>query len=65
MAQAVLFLAALYLGIGVIVALAFVTIGIGRAMPDAGTVTIGARILILPGSIMLWPIVLRRWLNPI
>ncbi len=52
----------LYAAIGVLVALGFVTIGILRAMPHAGPVTFGARILILPGAAVLWPWVLRRWI---
>ena len=52
----------LYGVIGLVVALGFVTVGILRAMPDAGPVTWGARMLLLPGSAVLWPWVLRRWL---
>ena len=40
----------LYGGIGLAVALGFVTLGILRAMPDAGPVTWGARMLLLPGA---------------
>jgi len=65
MAQAILVLATLYFGSGVVVAFAFVLIGFRRATPDVGTMTVGARLLILPGSIVLWPIVLRRWLKPV
>jgi hypothetical protein len=52
----------LYGLIGLAVALGFVTLGILRAMPDAGPVTWGARLLLLPGAAVLWPWVLRRWL---
>lgn len=52
----------LYGAIGLVVALGFVTIGILRAMPDAGPVSWGARLLLLPGAAVLWPLVLRRWL---
>jgi len=52
----------LYGVIGLAVALGFVTIGILRAMPHAGPVTWGARMLLLPGAAVLWPWVLRRWL---
>lgn len=53
--------AQLYGALGLIVALGFVTVGIRRAMPKAGPVTWGARILLLPGAAALWPWVLRRW----
>jgi len=52
----------LYALIGLAVALGFVTSGILRAMPDAGPVTWGARVLLLPGAAMLWPLALRRWI---
>ncbi len=64
MAVAEIFVAGvgLYALIGLAVALGFVTIGIPRAMPHAGPVTWGARLLLLPGAAVLWPLVLRRWL---
>ena len=52
---------ALYAAIGVATALAFVTFGVTRVQP-AG-VSLGARILILPGAAALWPYVLMRWLK--
>ena len=52
---------AFYAAIGVATALAFVTVGITRVQP--ANVSLGARILILPGTIALWPYVLMRWLK--
>jgi hypothetical protein len=52
---------ALYAAIGVATAIAFVTFGVTRVQP-AG-VSLGARILILPGAAALWPYVLMRWLK--
>jgi hypothetical protein len=54
-------LAALYLAIGCVVATAFIVAGVHRVMPHAGSVTVGARLIILPGCALLWPVVLRRW----
>ena len=51
---------ALYAACGLVAALAFVTIGITRVQPQS--VSLGARILILPGAVALWPYVLARWL---
>jgi hypothetical protein len=51
---------ALYTACGLAIALAFVAVGITRVQPQA--VSLGARILILPGAIALWPYVLMRWL---
>ncbi len=50
----------LYLAIGLVLALWFVTAGIGRVMAHPGPVTIGARLLILPAAAGLWPYILLR-----
>ena len=60
-AQALLALAGFYLGIGLSFAIAFVTFGVGRIDPAAREGTVGFRILILPGSTLLWPLLARRW----
>ena len=52
---------ALYAAVGVVTALAFVAFGVTRVQPAA--VSLGARILILPGAAALWPYVLTRWLK--
>lgn len=54
---------ALYGAIGIVTALAFVTFGVARVLPDPAPVSLGARILILPGAAALWPYVLARWLK--
>ena len=51
----------LYAAIGVLTALAFVTVGVTRVQP--ANVSLGARILLLPGAAALWPYVLMRWLK--
>jgi hypothetical protein len=52
---------ALYAAIGVVTALPFVSFGVTRVQPTP--VSLGARILILPGAAALWPYVLLRWLK--
>jgi hypothetical protein len=52
---------ALYAALGAITALAFVMFGVTRVQP--ASVSLGARILILPGAAALWPYVLLRWLK--
>ena len=52
---------ALYGAIGAVVALAFATRGVTRVQPAA--VSLGARILLLPGAAALWPYVLIRWIK--
>ena len=51
----------LYLLAGFVTGLAFVVFGVTRV--QAAPVTVGARILLLPGAAALWPIVLTRWLR--
>ena len=51
----------LYALAGLMVAVAFVTFGIGRVL--AASFTPGARFLIFPGAVALWPYVLLRWLR--
>jgi hypothetical protein len=54
---------ALYAAIGLTVGVLFVLFGVTRPFPHQVSVTAGARILLLPGSVLLWPFVLRRWLQ--
>jgi hypothetical protein len=56
-------LLALYAVIGAITAVAFVTVGLARVLPPGTPVTVGARVLFLPGAALLWPYVLARWVN--
>jgi hypothetical protein len=53
----------LYALAGLLTALAFVTMGVTRVLPHPAPVTIGARILLIPAAIALWPYVLYRWRN--
>ncbi|MBI5909172.1 MAG: hypothetical protein HY848_04375 [Betaproteobacteria bacterium] len=50
----------LYALCGIIIGVAFVTVGVARVLPHA-SVTAPARILWLPGAAILWPYVLMRW----
>jgi len=50
-----------YVAIGLLAGLAFVVVGVARVQP--APVTIGARILLLPGATALWPLVLARWFS--
>ena len=54
---------AFYLAAGMVVGILFVLFGVTRALGQPTNVTMGARILLLPGSILLWPFVLARWLH--
>jgi hypothetical protein len=54
---------ALYVLIGLLTGITFVTFGIARVLPHTDF-TPGARILLLPGATVFWPYVLLRWLRP-
>jgi len=49
-----------YLAVGLLTAIAFVASGVTRVQP--APVTIGARILLIPGAVALWPLIMSRWL---
>ena len=51
----------LYLMAGFATGIAFVIFGVTRV--QAAPVTVGARILLLPGATALWPLVLSRWMR--
>jgi len=52
---------AIYVAAGLVVGLAFVVFGVTAVQP--APVTVGARILLLPGATALWPLVMSRWLK--
>ena len=54
---------ALYALLGIVTAVVFVIFGVSQVLPHSATVTVGARILLLPGAAALWPYVLIRWLK--
>jgi len=51
----------LYLGIGVLFALAFVARGAAAIDPAARAGSLGFRVLILPGAAAFWPLLARMW----
>ena len=50
-----------YLACGFLFALLFAFLGVGRIDPHASHGSWGFRLLIIPGTMALWPILLRRW----
>ena len=53
---------AIYVALGLLFAIAFVTVGVQRIDPGAQGGSILFRLLILPGTAAFWPLLLRRWL---
>ena len=54
---------AAYAAVGLVVALAFIAFGVTRLLPHSAPVSVGARILLIPGATVLWPYVMLRWIN--
>ena len=64
-ATILLSLAGVYLLCGIIFAIPFVVVGVGKIDPHAAHGTWGFRILILPGTTLLWPLLANRWIRGI
>lgn len=62
-AGAIVLLALAYAAIGLILALAFVTVGVGKVDHAAAGAPWSFRLLILPGAAVLWPVIARKWLR--
>jgi membrane protein implicated in regulation of membrane protease activity len=52
----------LYAALGVVFGLAFVTVGVKRIDSQAIDSGTAFRLLIFPGAVALWPLLLRRWI---
>jgi hypothetical protein len=56
--------ATVYVLAGLIFSVPFLTRGIGRVNAAARGSGLGFRLLIAPGVVALWPLLLRNWVNP-
>jgi hypothetical protein len=63
MAADLLIVLGAYMACGLIFALPFVLFGAGLIDPHATHGSWGFRIMIIPGAIALWPLLLRRWIS--
>jgi hypothetical protein len=52
-----------YSGIGLLFAIAFLTVGISQVDPDSKGSGVGFRLIILPGVAALWPVLFTRWVG--
>ena len=50
---------------GILFAIAFVIIGVSRIDPVAKNSTLAFRLIVLPGAALLWPLLLRRWIEEV
>jgi len=64
-AEAFLIAVVTYLLGGLVFATPFALVGVGKIDPHAAHGSWGFRILIIPGTMFLWPLLARRWLKGI
>ena len=62
-AEVFLILIGIYLLCGLVFAVPFALVGVSRIDPHASHGTWGFRLLIMPGTILLWPLLVRRWMK--
>ena len=55
--------ASVYLVLGLVFAILFITKGLGSVDDAAKVSSIGFRIIIIPGTTLFWPILLRKWIQ--
>ena len=55
--------AAIYLALGSIFAVPFLFFGIGRVDPAAKGAPLTFRVIVFPGVVAMWPLLVGRWLD--
>jgi hypothetical protein len=53
----------IYLVAGFLFAIAFVTKGVGRIDEGAHGASWGFRVIIIPGTMVFWPLLLNKWIR--
>jgi hypothetical protein len=61
-AEIILLAAAAYMALGLLFGVAFVLKGVGVVDPAARSGPVAFRLLILPASAALWPVMARKWM---
>ncbi|MDR3456265.1 MAG: hypothetical protein P4N60_02375 [Verrucomicrobiae bacterium] len=65
MIATLLILGGIYVICGLLFAVPFVLLGVKRLDPHAARGSLGFRLLIVPGVVALWPLLLCRWMKRI
>ena len=52
-----------YAALGLVFGLAFVALGVSRVDPVARGSGLGFRVIVLPGAVALWPVLLKQWIR--
>jgi hypothetical protein len=61
--QIILILVLIYLLLGVLFLIPFLIKGLNKVDEGAHSGTIGFKIIIIPGVIVFWPVLLRKWVK--
>lgn len=54
---------AIYLFCGILFAIAFIFKGVRMVDEGAHNASLGFKIIIIPGTIIFWPVLLRKWVG--
>ena len=63
MVEILLIIAAVYLLVGVLFVIPFLMKGLTKVDEGARASTISFKIIIIPGVIVFWPVLLKRWVK--
>ena len=63
MVEILLIIAAIYLALGVFFAIPFLMKGLNKIDEGAHGSTMGFKIIIIPGVIVFWPVLLSKWIK--
>ena len=63
MVEILLIIAAIYLVLGVLFVIPFLMKGLNKVDEGANGSTIGFKIIIIPGVIVFWPVLLSKWMK--
>jgi hypothetical protein len=63
MVESIFTLSGLYLLCGFVFALVFIFKGLNKVDEGAHGSTVGFKIIIIPGTMIFWPILLKKWIS--
>ena len=64
-AQIILIIVVVYLLLGVLFVIPFLIKGLAKVDEGTHGSTIGFKIIIIPGVVVFWPFLLKKWMRPV
>jgi len=61
--EIILSIIAIYLACGFVFAIAFIAKGVEKLDEGAHGASIGFRIIVIPGAMVFWPLLLKKWMH--